>query len=104
MNFLDLFAGLVPLPVSRALSAYNGKKDALVSEELDKLRTATSNLNEYVLIVNLLITRGWCTVYIICNKYNIFHCNGYFIYNQFIVSNCTHIHFANVFTTACFIT
>ena len=45
-NFLDLFASLVPLPVSRALTAYNSKKDALVSEELEKIRTATSNLNE----------------------------------------------------------
>lgn len=45
-NFLDLFATLVPLPVSRALSAYNGKKDALVNGELDKLRNATSKLNE----------------------------------------------------------
>ena len=48
INFLDLFASLVPLPVSRALSAYNAKKDALVSEELEKIRSATSNLNEYV--------------------------------------------------------
>ncbi len=48
INFLDLFAGLVPLPVSRALSAYNTKKDDLVNEELEKIRTATANLNAYV--------------------------------------------------------
>lgn len=45
-NFLDLFANLVPLPVSRAISAYNSKKEALVNEELEKIRTATSSLNE----------------------------------------------------------
>ena len=47
-NFLDLFASLVPLPVSRAMAAYNSKKDALVSEEVESIRTATSNLNECV--------------------------------------------------------
>ena len=45
-NFLDLFAKLVPLPVSRAMSTYNSKKEALVNEELEKLRNATSALNE----------------------------------------------------------
>ena len=45
-NFLDLFVNLVSLPVSRALSAYNAKKEELVSGELEKIRTASSNLNE----------------------------------------------------------
>lgn len=45
-NFLDLFANLVPLPVSRAMSNYNSKKDTLVNDELEKLRNATSSLNE----------------------------------------------------------
>lgn len=45
-SFVDLFVGLVPLPVSKALQSYNGKKDSLVSEELEKLREATHTLNE----------------------------------------------------------
>lgn len=36
----------MPLSVNQALSAYEGKKEALVQEELEKLRDATSNINE----------------------------------------------------------
>ena len=45
-NFVDLFVSLVPLPVSKALQSYGGKKESLVSEGLEKLRHATSTLNE----------------------------------------------------------
>ena len=45
-NFVDLFAHLVPLPVSQALQNYNAKKDSLVQGELEKIRHATSALNE----------------------------------------------------------
>jgi programmed cell death 6-interacting protein len=52
-NFLDLFAHLVPLPVSRALTAYNDKKQALVAGEMEKLSSATHNLNELLASKNL---------------------------------------------------
>ncbi|XP_019863955.1 PREDICTED: programmed cell death 6-interacting protein-like, partial [Amphimedon queenslandica] len=52
-NFLDLFTNLVPLPISHAMSNYNSKKDALVSEELEKLRNTTSSLNENLASNNL---------------------------------------------------
>lgn len=45
-NFIDIFAHLVPLPVSKALTTYNNRKDSIVNEELEKLRQATSALNE----------------------------------------------------------
>ncbi len=38
----------MPLAVNQAVSAYDGKKDSLVQEELDKLRDATHNINEWV--------------------------------------------------------
>ena len=47
-SFVDLFVILVPLPVSKALQAYGGKKESLVGEELEKLREATRTLNELV--------------------------------------------------------
>ncbi|XP_064396654.1 programmed cell death 6-interacting protein-like isoform X2 [Halichondria panicea] len=52
-NFQDLFSELMPLSVNQALSTYNGKKDALVQEELDKLRAATHNINELLASKNL---------------------------------------------------
>jgi len=45
-NFQDLFKDLLPLAVSQAMSAYNIKREGLVSAELEKLREATHSLNE----------------------------------------------------------
>lgn len=47
-NFQDLFKDLMPLAVSQAMSAYNTKKEEFVTTELERLRDATHNLNEYV--------------------------------------------------------
>ena len=49
-NFVDLFSSLMPLSVNQAIGAYNGKKEALVNGELEKLREATHALNEYVVL------------------------------------------------------
>ena len=51
-NFQDLFKDLMPLAVSQAMSAYATKKEEFVSTELERLRDATHNLNEYVIIPN----------------------------------------------------
>lgn len=45
-NFQDLFKDLMPLAVSQAVAAYTGKKDTLVTAEIEKLREATAALNE----------------------------------------------------------
>lgn len=49
-NFQDIFKDLMPLAVSQAVSAYATKKEEFVSTELERLRDATHNLNEYVLV------------------------------------------------------
>lgn len=45
-NFMDLFKDLMPLSVSQAVNAYSTKKEDLINGELEKLREATSALNE----------------------------------------------------------
>lgn len=45
-NFQDLFKDLMPLAVSQAVNVYTGKKESLVSAELERLRDSTHALNE----------------------------------------------------------
>ena len=48
-NFVDLFANLLPVEVSRAMSCYNDKRDQLVTMEIQKLKEGTQELQAYVL-------------------------------------------------------
>ena len=48
-NFVDLFASLLPVDVSRAMGYYNDKRDTLVTMEIQKLKEATQELQAYVL-------------------------------------------------------
>ncbi|KAL5508811.1 hypothetical protein EMCRGX_G004061 [Ephydatia muelleri] len=52
-NFSDLFGALMPLAVNQAKAVYTGKKDSIVSLELDKLRDATQILNAMLADRNL---------------------------------------------------
>lgn len=48
-NFVDLFANLLPVEVSRAVNTYNDKRGQLVGSEIQKLKEATQELQAYVL-------------------------------------------------------
>ena len=48
-NFVDLFANLLPVGVSRAMGYYNDKRDHLVTMEIQKLKEATQEIQAYVL-------------------------------------------------------
>ena len=44
-NFVDVFTNLLPTDVYQAVSAYNAKRDEIVSGELKKLQDATQSMN-----------------------------------------------------------
>ena len=48
-NFVDVFVNLLPTDVYQAVSAYNAKRDSIVSGELRKLQEATQAMNRCVL-------------------------------------------------------
>ena len=48
-NFVDLFANLLPVEVSRAMGCYSDKRDQLVTLEIQKLKEAILELQAYVL-------------------------------------------------------
>lgn len=47
-NFVDLFASLLPVEVSRAMNSYGDKRNQLVTMEIQKLKEATQELQAYV--------------------------------------------------------
>ena len=47
-NFVDVFSNLLPTDVYQAVSAYNAKRDGIVSGELKKLQEATQAMNGWV--------------------------------------------------------
>lgn len=50
---VDLFAGLVPMPVHQALAAYEVRKAELVNREINELRVATQFLNGFVVLSSI---------------------------------------------------
>ncbi|RZF46667.1 hypothetical protein LSTR_LSTR002530 [Laodelphax striatellus] len=52
-NFKDLFENLVPLAVHQSLSAYEVRKNDLVTAEINKLRESTQLLNSVLASLNL---------------------------------------------------
>lgn len=48
-NFVDLFANLLPVDVSRAMGCYDDKRGQLVTMEIHKLKEATQELQAYVI-------------------------------------------------------
>lgn len=57
---VDLFEGLVPVPVSQALAAYEIRKTELVNHEISSLRGCTQFLNTLVSYLFFLMFVGRC--------------------------------------------